>query len=57
MRFKDIYYLELWQPSCSAEWNHLCNLGIMRNNCVKLFKIWASGSGGNAFKKISYLEL
>ena len=18
-------YLELWQPSCSVEWNHLCN--------------------------------
>ena len=28
----------------------------MRNNCVKLFKIWASGSGENAVKKISYLD-
>ena len=25
MSFKDISYLELWQPFCSAEWNHLCN--------------------------------
>ena len=29
----------------------------MKNNYVKLFKIWASGSGGNAAKKISYLKL
>ena len=27
MHFKDISYLELWQPFCSAERNHLCNLG------------------------------
>ena len=25
MLFKDIYYLELSQPICSADWNHLCN--------------------------------
>ena len=25
MLFKDISYLELWQPFCSVEWNHLCN--------------------------------
>ena len=25
--FKDISYLELWQPFCSAEQNHLCNFG------------------------------
>ena len=33
MWFKGISYLELWQPFCSAERNHLCNLveGIMRN--------------------------
>ena len=98
MRFKDISYLELWQPFCSAEWIHLCNFGrrhheeqlceiilnldqwfkkrcrlkiflicssfspfvqlsgticailvwgIMRNNSVKLFWIWLSGSGGD----------
>ena len=27
MSFKDISYLELWQPFCSAERNHLCNFG------------------------------
>ena len=25
MPFKGISYLELWQPFCSAEHNHLCN--------------------------------
>ena len=25
--FKGISFLELWQPFCSAEHNHLCNLG------------------------------
>ena len=27
MSFKDISYLEQLQPLCSAEKNHLCNLG------------------------------
>ena len=27
MPFKDISYLELWLPVCSAEQNHLCNFG------------------------------
>ena len=27
MPFKDLSYLELWQPFCSAEPNHLCNFG------------------------------
>ena len=27
MPFKGISYLELWQPFCSAECNHLCNFG------------------------------
>ena len=25
MPFKDIYHLELWQPLCSWDWNHLYN--------------------------------
>ena len=33
--FKDISFLELWQPFCSAEQNHLCNFCIM--HFVKLF--------------------
>ena len=27
MSFKDISYLELWQPFCSVEWNYFCNFG------------------------------
>ena len=27
MSFKDISYLEFWQPFCLAERNHLCNFG------------------------------
>ena len=27
MSLKDISYLELWQPLCSMDWNHLCNIG------------------------------
>ena len=27
MPFKGISYLDIWQPSCSAEHNHLCNFG------------------------------
>ena len=27
MSFKDSSYLELWQPLCSADENHLCNIG------------------------------
>ena len=47
MSFKDISYLELWQPFCLAELNHLCNFhkDIMRNNSVKLYEIWTSGLG------------
>ena len=25
LSLKDISYLELWQPLCLVEWNHLCN--------------------------------
>ena len=46
MLFKDISYLALLQLFCPAEQNHLCNLveDIMRNNSLKLFRIWTSGS-------------
>ena len=27
MSFKDISYLDLWQPLCSADLNHLYNFG------------------------------
>ena len=28
MPFKGISYMELWQPFCSVECNHLCNFSI-----------------------------
>ena len=31
MLFKDISYLELWQPLCSVEGKHLCNFGRMHH--------------------------
>ena len=39
MLFKEISYLELWQPICSMDWKHLSNLeeNNMRNNPMKLF--------------------
>ena len=59
MPFKGISYLELLQPFCSAERNHLCNFGsayqeeqickIISNlgRCqeisFKIFLIWGSG--------------
>ena len=27
MMLKNISYLEIWQPLCSVDWNHLCNIG------------------------------
>ena len=51
MLFKDISYLELTQPF--VQWSRtICEMlveSIMRNNSVKLFWIWTSGSGGDAF--------
>ena len=40
MPYKGIAYLELWQPFCSTERNHLGNIlvdGIISNHSVKLF--------------------
>ena len=31
MSLKDISYLELWQPLCSVEWNHLQHFGRMHH--------------------------
>ena len=59
MLFKYISYLELWQPLCSVDWNHLYNFGRRHHEeqFVKLFRIWTNGSGEKPFKGISYLEL
>ena len=50
MLYKDISYLELWQPFVQQT-QTICAILveiIMRNNPVKLFWICISGSGGNA---------
>ena len=36
--FKDISYLELWQPFCSVKQNHLCNCG-RRHHEEQFYKI------------------
>ena len=59
MSLKDIYYLELWQPLISVEWNHLCNFGRRHREeqfCENKL-IWTSGLGGDVVNDISYLEL
>ena len=59
MPLKDISYLELWQPLCSMEWNHLRNFSRRHHEeqfCeiilnldqwfrfhLKIFLIWSSG--------------
>ena len=48
MSLKDISYLELWQPLCSAEQNHLSNFSRRHHEeqfCEIIFKFWTSGSG------------
>ena len=60
MSLKDISNLELWQPLCSVEQNHLCNFGRRHHEeqfceitlnldkwlrrCLKIYLIWSSGS-------------
>ena len=54
MPFKGISYLELWQPFCSVEQNHLCNLGRQyyeEQFCEIILNF------GQWFKNISYLKL
>ena len=48
MLFKGISYLELWQPffvQRSITISAILVKGIIKNNCVKLFWIYATGSG------------
>ena len=58
MSFRDISFLELWQPFCSAEWNYLCNFGRRHHEeqFCEIILIWTSGSR-DVVKKISYLAL
>ena len=49
MPFKDIIYLELWQPFCSAERNHLCYFGkgCYEEQVCEIILNLGSGSGGD----------
>ena len=42
--FKDISYLELWQPPCSVDWNNFVQVWKKASRGTILLK----GSGGNA---------
>ena len=48
MSFKDISYLELWQPFVQQT-GSICAILVdgIKNNSVKIFRIWTSGLGGN----------
>ena len=53
MLFKDISHLNIWEPLCSAEWNHyLSNFGRMHHENLKLVV-----KEEMPVKAISYLEL
>ena len=59
MQFKNIYYLELWQPFCSVERNHLCNFGRRHHEeqfCEKYFEFGPVVQEEMLFKDIYYLE-
>ena len=60
--FKDISCLELLQPLCSVDWNHLCNIGRRHHeeNPETLLNYLEFGpvvQEEMPFKGISYLEL
>ena len=55
MSFKDISYLELWQPLCSVDWNHLFNIG--RRHHENYFEFGPVVQVEMLFKGISFLEL
>ena len=55
MLFKEISYVELWQPLYSVDWYHLCNIG-RRNHEEQSCEIILNQEE-IPFKGISYLEL
>ena len=57
--FNDISYLELWQPLCSMEWNHLCNFGKVHHEeqFCEIFLIGPVVQEKMPFKDFSHLEL
>ena len=56
MLFKDTSYLELWQPFCLAEQNHLCNFGRTHHG-EHFCEITLNLDQEMLLKNISYLEL
>ena len=59
MCFKDISYLELWRPFCSAE-QTICAIlveGVMRNKICEIILNLDQWFKKMSFKDISYLEL
>ena len=61
MLIKDISFLELWQPICSVELNHLCNFEGKHHEeqfCEIILNLdqWFE-PGEDVFIDISYLEL
>ena len=60
MSFKDISYLELWQPLGSVDWNYLYNFGRRyheEQSCEMFFEFGPMVQEEMLFKGISYLEL
>ena len=61
MWFKGISYLELWPPFCSAELNHLCNLGSRHHEQASFlqnyFEFGPAVQEKMSFKIISYLRV
>ena len=49
MQFIGISYLDIWQPFCSAECNHLCNFGrgYYEEQFCEIILNWVSGSGAD----------
>ena len=60
MLFKEIFYLELWQPLCSADQIHLCNFRGRYHEerfCEIILNLDQWFKEEMLFKGISYLEL
>ena len=58
--FKDISYVELWQPLCSVEQNHLCNFGRRHHEeqfWEFFFEFGPVVQEEMLFKDISYLSI
>ena len=59
MLFKDISYLEFWQPFCSVQRNHLCKYsrGYYEGQFCENFEFRLVIKEEIPFKDVSYLEL